>query len=93
MSDASYKSIFRLILDFTGDLAKAAKVAPGLAEILPEKLLNVLLRPALAGDDLGMLGAHHDHRAVEDSFLGYLSYRSCIRHRVRNSEKKLLWDL
>jgi hypothetical protein len=81
-------SVFRLILEFTGNLAKAAKVALGLAELLPEELLNVPLRPALAG--VRMLGSHHDHRAVQDPFLRYLDYRPGVRHRVREPLNSVL---
>jgi hypothetical protein len=80
-------------LQVTRYLAEAAQFAFGLAEVLPQKSFHVLLRPALPGDYLGVLRAHHDYGAVQDSFFCDLGDHPGLGHRVRDRTQNLFRNL
>src|SRR5215472_10193922 len=85
--------VIGVVLQLTRYLAEAAQLAFGLAEVLPQKSLHVLLRPALFSDYLSVLRTHHDHCAVKDSFFCDLGDHPCVRHRVRYRQQNLFRNL
>src|SRR5215831_4566355 len=61
-----------LLLEVAVKLAEPPQLGLGFAEMLPQILPHILFRPALAGDQLRMLGPHDHDAAVVQAFLSDL---------------------